>query len=52
MFLLYKKQFAGKHTYGQYGQGALSRTRSPKNSHNYRLNIHLPLCELCPSANK
>ena len=38
--LLYKKHFVGKHTYGQYGQGeALSRTRSPKNSHSYMLNI-------------
>jgi len=40
MFLLYKKHFVGKHTYGQYGQGgALSRTRSPKNSHSCMLNI-------------
>jgi len=38
--LLYKKHFVGKHTYGQYGQeGALSRTRTPKNSHSYMLNI-------------
>jgi len=40
MLLLYKKNFVGKHAYGQYGQGeALARTRSPKNSHSYLLNI-------------
>jgi len=36
MLLLYKKHFVSKHT---YGQGALARTRSPKNSHSYMLNI-------------
>jgi hypothetical protein len=37
---LYKEHFVRKHTYRQYGQGgALSRKRSPKNSHSYMLNI-------------
>jgi len=47
--LLYKKHFVGKHTYGQYGQGgALSRTRSSKNSQNYMLNITPSQYELYP----
>jgi hypothetical protein len=47
--LLYKKHIAGKHTYGQKGQeGALSRTRSSKNSHNYMLNITPSQYELYP----
>jgi hypothetical protein len=47
MLLLYKKHFAGKHTYRQYGQGgALSKTGSPKNSHSYMLNITPLQCEL------
>jgi hypothetical protein len=53
MFLLYTKHSAGKHTYGKYGQeGALSRTRSAKNSQSYMLNVTLLQCELYPSANK
>ena len=48
MFLLYKKHFVGKHTYGNYGQGALARTRSPKNLHSYMLNITPSQYELYP----
>ena len=53
---LHKKHFVGKHTYGQYGQGgALSRTRTPKNSHSYMLNISPPTSpksERYPGGNK
>ena len=52
---LYKKHFVGKHAYEQYGHGgALSRTRSPKNSHSYMLNItpHTSQYKLCPRGNK